>query len=52
MKCKECDGKGSYEIRNAYKPEFRQVVTCEYCQGAQVNNVGAKFSDTIPKSSN
>ncbi len=38
MTCKECGGTGFYEIRNAYKPDFKQVIKCEYCKGSCVDN--------------
>lgn len=31
--CKECNGQGKYTIRNAYKPDFKKELVCEYCEG-------------------
>jgi len=32
--CKECKGTGEYKVFNAYDPEYEEIVTCEYCNGA------------------
>ncbi len=44
--CKECGGKGSYEIRNAYNPEFKQIIKCEYCKGSCVDNTSIRYPKT------
>ena len=31
--CRECKGKGSYTIHNAYDKEWSEEITCEYCGG-------------------
>jgi excinuclease UvrABC ATPase subunit len=47
-RCKDCDGKGTYEIRNAYKPDFKKMVKCDTCQGLCYVNIGSKFSFQAP----
>lgn len=41
-KCPECEGKGKYEIHNAYDPDYRQEVPCEDCKGTGFKSELAK----------
>jgi excinuclease UvrABC ATPase subunit len=43
-RCKDCDGKGTYEILNAYKPDFKVSVKCDTCKGLCYVDVGRKFA--------
>lgn len=36
--CPECEGKGSYVIYNAYDPDYKKEITCEYCGGSGKKN--------------
>ncbi len=44
--CEECDGKGVYDILNAYDADYKETITCEFCGGEKV--VIKKIDSNLP----
>jgi DnaJ-class molecular chaperone len=40
--CKNCNGKGKYEVHNAYDENYIQLVVCEMCSGSGVRLLPVK----------